>query len=338
MTGEAPHSPRLTIAIPTVNRARLLGRAVESALSQTYPHLEIIVSNNGSTDDTRAVLARYQSPRLRVVHRDETVPAAAHGNFLLEEARGEFFLGLSDDDWLEPRFGERVMDLFDGHPDLSFVWTGCWMHYGDVAMPARVGPSVESGSSFLASFLAGERNVCWCACVTRTSDLRRLGPIPEGVICGDMFYWTKLAGLGSVGCVAEPVAHYLCYRDDGDGMAGGAPVVAWASETQRWASDILAVCDRDTQPGLDTGCVRQDAVRFVARSTANQFLWNALRGVRRRELWRSLRPCFEFLRGGGFGPMLRVVSSLLAPRFLIKRAILVMARRQRSAFYGPDSQ
>ena len=52
-------TPRLTIAIPTVNRAELLGRAIESALAQTSPDVEVIVSDNGSTDDTPAVVKRY---------------------------------------------------------------------------------------------------------------------------------------------------------------------------------------------------------------------------------------------------------------------------------------
>jgi glycosyltransferase involved in cell wall biosynthesis len=49
-------APRLTIAIPTLNRAQLLTRAIESALAQTSPDIEIIVSDNGSTDDTPAVI------------------------------------------------------------------------------------------------------------------------------------------------------------------------------------------------------------------------------------------------------------------------------------------
>src|SRR6266567_9113806 len=118
-------SPRLTIAIPTVNRAELLGRAIESVLAQTSAAIEIIVSDNGSTDDTPTVIERYAGRGLRTFRHPSTMSAAKHGQFLIQQARGEFFLGLSDDDYLEPDFAAEVLALFDRHPELSFVYTGC---------------------------------------------------------------------------------------------------------------------------------------------------------------------------------------------------------------------
>jgi glycosyltransferase involved in cell wall biosynthesis len=164
--------PRLTIAIPTVNRAELLGRAIDSALAQTSAAIEIIVSDNGSTDDTPEVIGRYAGRGLRTFRHPATMSAAKHGQFLMEQARGEFFLGLSDDDYLEPEFATEVLAVFDRHPDLSFVYTGCAVHYEDRAVPALVGPSVEPGTAFLAQHYAGRREVSWCACVTRVRDLR----------------------------------------------------------------------------------------------------------------------------------------------------------------------
>src|SRR5688572_9874134 len=118
---EPPSPVRLTIAIPTLNRARDLRRAIDSALAQSSPEIEVVVSNNGSTDDTRAVMESYDDPRLRTFHHATTIPVADHGNFLIEAARGELFLGLSDDDYLEPQFAERVIALYDRHPDVAFV-------------------------------------------------------------------------------------------------------------------------------------------------------------------------------------------------------------------------
>src|SRR5689334_22793293 len=122
---ELSKMPRLTIAIPTVNRAALLGRAIESALAQTSKEVEIIVSDNGSTDETQAVIERYAGRGLRTFHHTVTMSAARHGEFLIGEARGELFLGLSDDDFLEPEFAAEVLALFDRNPELSFAYTGC---------------------------------------------------------------------------------------------------------------------------------------------------------------------------------------------------------------------
>ena len=321
-------APRMTIVIPTLNRAALVGRALESALAQDSADLEIIVSDNGSRDETRAVLARYSDPRLRILHHEETIPAVDHANFLLREARGKFFLGLSDDDWIEPDFVEKVLALFDRKPGLSFVWTGCWIHYADVALPARTGPEVEGGANFLAAFLAGERNVCWCACVTRTADLRRIGSLPPDVICGDMFYWTKLATFGDVGCVPEPISNYVVYRDAGDGDAGGRSVLSWAEDTARWVRDIMASCEKTGTRYYSRDELRGYADRFLARSVANQFVWQAMRGVDRASLFRSVKPALPYLRGHDRSPWIRVIASLLAPRRLLRSRMLAEARRR----------
>ena len=142
-------TPRLTIAIPTVNRAQLLGRAIESALAQTSSDIEIIVSDNGSTDDTPAVIERYAGRGLRTFRHPSTISATKHGRFLVEQAKGEFFVGLSDDDFLEPEFAAEVLALYDRHPELSFVYTGCAVYYEDCQVSAVVGPPLESGASFL---------------------------------------------------------------------------------------------------------------------------------------------------------------------------------------------
>ncbi len=299
MKESAEKAPRLTIVIPTVNRASLVTRAIDSALAQTYPDIEIIVSNNGSTDDTRKVLDRYEgAPRLRIIHLEKTIPVNPHGNFLFDQAKGEFFLGLSDDDWLEPQFAERVVEVFDRHAGVAFVWTGCWIHYADVAVPANTGPELESGAEFIAGFFSNRRNVCWCACVTRTADLRRIGPIPESVICGDMFYWTKLAGFGAVGCVSDPLSHYVCYRDGGNGIAGGAQIPAWGFEMDEWARDMLGINRSNSPESPATKVVEAEAAEFVARSTADQFVWKALRGASRRSLLSALPSTLPLLRKG----------------------------------------
>jgi hypothetical protein len=328
--------PRLTIVIPTVNRAGLVGRAIDSALAQTYPDLEIIVSNNGSTDDTRAVLDRYEgSARLRILHQPKTIPVDAHSAVLLPQIAGTLSLTLSDDDWLEPDFATKVIELYDRHPDVSFVYTGCFLHYGDAAMPAKTGPEIEVGTEFLAAYLAGDREVIWCACVIRTFDLRRLLPSPPGVICGDWLCWISLASSGQVGCVPDPLSHYVQYRDAGDGMAGGCAVAAWASEIDGWTREMVAVCTKGGADGPAFEILRRKAVEFVARSTADQFVWQALRGVSRFRLLRDLRVVIPYLRRGSALLWVRVIAALLAPRRLLRNRVISMARARAAKTAKP---
>lgn len=325
MTAQKSHQPRLTIAIPTLNRAYCVGRAIESALSQKYPDIEIIVSNNGSTDHTREVIEQYRDPRLRIFHREQTIPADAHGNFLLAEAKGEYFLGLSDDDYLESEFSTRIMELFDRAPDLSFVYSRCWIHYQEVLVPTRPGPEIESGPDFIKSYLAGEREICWCGCVTRLSQIREIGLIPENTVFGDMYYWTKLAFKGNVGCVTDLLSHYTFM---GDNLSIGVSVLVWAEETKKIVNEMAAAYIAHEIP--DERSIRRliaDGNRYLARSTANQFVWCSIRGYRKSALVRDLLKGMRYL-SGDIKVWLRVLASFVLPPKLQKSLILAAAKQK----------
>jgi len=323
-------TPRLTIAIPTVNRAGLLGRAIESALAQTSSDVEIIVSDNGSTDDTPAVIQRYTDRyagrSLRTFRHPATMPATKHGQFLVEQAHGEFFVGLSDDDFLEPEFAAEVLAHFDRHPELSFVYAGCAVHYEDCLVPALVGPPVETGASFLAAHYAGKREVSWCACVTRVRDLLEVGPQPEDCIIGDMFYWTKLAFRGPVGCVPRVLSHYVLLRSPNDNMSHGTPPAVWARESRLLANEVIEASRRAGADADYLSRLQTDCRRHIGRSTANQFIWTRLRGASRAQAWRWTAACLPYLC---WSPTVlsRLVAAVVLPREALRRLLLSGAAR-----------
>jgi len=322
--------PRLTIAIPTVNRANLLKRAIDSALAQTSREIEIIVSDNGSTDETPRLIAQYAGRGLRTFRHPVTINAARHGQFLMEQAQGDFFLGLSDDDFLEPGFASEVLALFDRHPELSFVYTGCAVHYEDCQVPAVVGPAVETGTAFLAAHYQGAREVSWCACVTRVRDLLELGPQPDDSILGDMFFWTKLAFRGPVGCVPRILSHYVLLRPNNDNMSHGTGPLAWAREQRLLADEVLqsarrAGCDADFLFRIERNCQRH-----VARSTANQFVWTRIRGASLAQAWQWSIGALPYL-GTSPQTLTRLAAALLLPRTLLKGLLLNAAARMARA-------
>jgi glycosyltransferase involved in cell wall biosynthesis len=329
-------APRLTIAIPTVNRAGLLGRAIESALAQTSPDIEIIVSDNGSTDETPAVIQRYARRGLRTFRHPSTMPATKHGQFLIEQAQGEFFVGLSDDDFLEPEFAAEVLTMFDRHPELSFVYTGCAIHYEECRVPATVGPPLEPGANFLAAHYADKREVCWCACATRVRDLLKLGPQPEDCIIGDMFYWTKLAFRGPVGCVRRVLSNYILLRSQNDNMSHGTPPTVWARESQLMANEVIEASRRAGADADYLSCLQSDCRRHIARSTANQFVWTRLRGASRVQVWNCIAGCLPYL---SWNPIVfsRLVAALVLPRETLRRLLLSGAARLAATRGASDS-
>ena len=313
---------RLTIVIPTVNRAYCIRRAVESALAQTSPDVDILVSNNGSTDGTRAILDEYTDPRLRVFHHASTMPVAVHANLLINEARGELITALSDDDYLEPRFAERMLNLFARHPELSFAYARCWVHVGDAAMPSPGAPELEATLPFFASYFDGARQIFWCACAMRTAALRRLFPMPPDVNIGDMYLWTQLAFDGGVGCVPELLAHYTYLIDN---VSLGIPVSVWAEETRQLSARIERRLRERNEDPVAVAHLTRSMRKYLARTTANQFALNASRGATKASLIEALRSCGQLLVPDLQTAVPRVAASLFLPASLVRRLVVAFS-------------
>ena len=109
----------VSVVIPCYNQAHFLGEAIESALAQTYPHLEIVVVDDGSTDNIAAVVAGY--PEVRCL-RQENQGLSAARNTGLRHSIGERLVFLDADDRLLPRAIEVGLSCLRDHPECAFVY------------------------------------------------------------------------------------------------------------------------------------------------------------------------------------------------------------------------
>lgn len=125
-------SPLVTIGIPTYNRASLLHRSIESALRQDYRNIEIIISDNASTDDTGAVCHHYseQDERIKYVRQAKNCGATVNFSKVLEMATGQFFMWLGDDDWIDASYVSSCVQLLLNDQSLSLV-SGTPHYYRD---------------------------------------------------------------------------------------------------------------------------------------------------------------------------------------------------------------
>lgn len=102
-------SPLVSVVVPTYNRAHCIGNAVASILGQTFRDLELLVVDDGSKDDTAALMASYHDPRLRYLPQPVNRGRNAVRNVGIREARGEFVAFLdSDDVWLPDKLAYQV--------------------------------------------------------------------------------------------------------------------------------------------------------------------------------------------------------------------------------------
>ncbi len=114
------HQARVTIGVPAYNAGRYLPQALDSLLAQTYTDLEIVVSDNASTDDTGDIAREYaaRDPRVRYSRNPENIGAGRNFIRCVELARGELFRWASADDLSAPTFVERCVEVLDANPDV----------------------------------------------------------------------------------------------------------------------------------------------------------------------------------------------------------------------------
>jgi glycosyltransferase involved in cell wall biosynthesis len=111
--------PLVSVVIPTYNYGHCVAEAVDSALAQTYPAVEVLVVDDGSTDDTRARLAPY-GDRIRYIHQPNRGLSAAR-NTGIRNANGTFVALLDSDDTFHPRKLELQMRYLSSHPEVPFL-------------------------------------------------------------------------------------------------------------------------------------------------------------------------------------------------------------------------
>ena len=119
--------PKVSVIIPTYNRAHLIGRAIKSVINQTYQDFEIIVVDDGSTDNTEEIVKSFNDPRIRYIRHEKNKGEAAARNTGIEAAKGKYIAFQdSDDEWFPEKL-EKQMKIFEGASSrLGIVYTSMY--------------------------------------------------------------------------------------------------------------------------------------------------------------------------------------------------------------------
>ena len=112
--------PLVSIIVPTFNRARLLGEALDGIAAQTFRDYEIIVVDDGSTDETPTIIAARPEP-IRRLWQPNQGPASAR-NYGLSEARGTLVAFLDSDDVWMPGYLQACVELINPRPELALAY------------------------------------------------------------------------------------------------------------------------------------------------------------------------------------------------------------------------
>lgn len=285
----------VTVAITTHNRSALLKRALEGVLAQTYEKLEILVSDDASTDDTPELMAQVRDPRFRYVRIEE--PAGIAGNFqnALDHARGELFLILNDDDEVEPEAIEKLARAFWSPPagtkpeDVVLSWCPCKIQDGErkVKYVTGAGPAVEPGIDLVTGLFDGTRGPRFCGILMKTQKAAEVGLSRAHGGIPDVGIWTRMAVRGGAACcVNEPLARYTAHQAS---CTGTSTAESWQRAGEAIVRDLLA----DLQKIGDT-----EKQRRIRRSQRN-FITGLLATVLMQSMgspgwkWKAAREFFR---------------------------------------------
>jgi GT2 family glycosyltransferase len=206
-------TPFATVLIDTYNHERFIEEAITSALAQDFPasNREILVVDDGSTDRTPEILAKFAA-QIRILRKPNGGQASAF-NHGIAHCQGEIVAFMDGDDWWAPNRLSRAAQALADDPSLGIVGNGIVNVYPDGRQMTEV---LGDGFRFHANTLQGARLLSrrgaflgTSRMTIRTSILRKIGPIPEGIrIQADEYLFTLASVLSSVEILPDVLTYY----------------------------------------------------------------------------------------------------------------------------------
>lgn len=335
--------PKVTVAIPTYNRAPLLKQCLETILRQTFYDFEVIISDNCSPDETGETVRAFSDPRIRYYRNESNLGVFPNMNRCLELARGEHIAFAHDDDLLAPEFLEQEVRLLDEHPNVGMVHCAAF-ETDPVAVPQRLGQvysdsRIMKGKEVFVQFLQGH-NVYCSSVMARTSLYRTIGGFEPRYLIADYYMWLRMALHADVAYLAQPL---VAVRDhDGRLSSTFDPLQAFEEFVKVFEEGLVwgeAAC-----PELLGS--KEELLRKVAQAQGRRFLITAFSAAADRE-WSTVAECVEVLRRlQAWGlpkayALAAQISSNRASRLVlspVRRLRRLHARRELRGWEGWDGQ
>jgi GT2 family glycosyltransferase len=277
--GGSASAPAVSVLVPTYDRACFIGAAVESVLAQRFTNFEVIVVDDGSTDETAAILARVGDPRLRVLRREHGGIGKAL-NAGLSVARGRYIARNDSDDLWLPDHLASTLPALDADPTLDLVYGRAeFIDAEGAPLPGGRGEPLRHPGDPLRSLLHTDYTASVSSVMRRTAIERAGGWDESFATSEDWEMALRIALHGSVRFIDQVVARIRRH----DGNATMAP-----SHVARALSDRLRIVERILRDPAAPPALRALAPRFrrdVYIGTALQYvelgqLADALRTLR----------------------------------------------------------
>jgi glycosyltransferase involved in cell wall biosynthesis len=265
--------PLITIAIPTRNRAPLVKNCVSTALAQTYPNIEVLVSDNASTDDTLATLRSVKDERLRVFANSENLGIIGNFNNCIREAKGDYIVLISDDNVLNPTFLEKCVRLIRMEPGIPIVLGAYDILVLDEfsknerrrvppLISKKLSTGIWDGTEILKEYLHGRISAQTLSSVIRTDILRRNGGYSkEYTSAADEGLWIPVLLEGRAGLINECCATYLIHDAN---FSAGVAADDRLNDVSKVMKEVSAVAERKISDRATRRQIQRLTWRYLA--------------------------------------------------------------------------
>jgi glycosyltransferase involved in cell wall biosynthesis len=201
-----PHT--VSVILPVYNGARYLRESIDSVLAQAHGDFELLVCDDGSSDESWAVINGYRDGRLRPLRNEGNLGLFPTLNRLLAASSGALIRVWAQDDRMRPHCLERELQFWEEHPEIGLSY--CANTYIDDAGTPLPGGKEDSTPAVVPPWLAAQISVYWGSLAANISSVmlsRRaveaVGPFAGLRVAGDFEMWVRVMGRFPVGCIHE---------------------------------------------------------------------------------------------------------------------------------------
>jgi glycosyltransferase involved in cell wall biosynthesis len=282
---------RVSIVIPTYNYARFLGEAIQSVLDQTFNDFELIIVDDGSTDNTREMVSSFKDSRIKYLWQENRGVAAAQ-NTGIKASHGEFMTILGADDLYLPQSLELKVNLLDSRPNIDLVCSDAF-DFSDTtgAIIGRLWHDPKRPHAWIDPERAARQPLKellkqGCFIMPQTTMVRRrvfdaVGYFDESLKSGeDWDFFVRVVQRFSIGTINEPLTKI---RHHDDSLCG-----SW----DRWYETDVAIANKAIRSYSLSG----DNLKLIKRRVArHHFLYgrNAVVNGQTTEGRRALVACIK---------------------------------------------
>lgn len=204
------HVPKVSVLVGVYNAEKYIGEMVESLLAQTFRDFELIVVDDGSTDNSGALLQHYAGidPRIRIITQENQGVGPAV-NRAFDESRGIYIARADADDYSYPQRLEKQVAFMDSNPDVVAMGTGV-MLVDPIGIPIGLHPQESSHEEIVGQLLRGNGSaVCQPSVMLRRDAFQKVGGYdPRWRVAEDLDLFLRLAEIGRLANMTEVLVNW----------------------------------------------------------------------------------------------------------------------------------